>query len=99
MYVIFLLELGFEKEAEDEEEEEKEEGEEVGMARREKCGGEERICGDGKRVPKLSVLDYLLRFRWWHVYCRLEVIKDYKCVWIGLISSLWGRWVLYERTL
>lgn len=74
MYVIFLLELGFEKEAEDEEEEEEEDGEEVGMARREKCGGEERICGDGKRVPKLSVLDFLLRFRWWcYVRCTCNV--------------------------
>lgn len=23
-----------------------------------------------------------------YVKCRLEVIKDYKCVWIGLLSSL-----------
>lgn len=30
-----------------------------------------------------------------YVKCRLEVIKDYKCVWIGSLPSLGGR-VLYE---
>lgn len=59
VYVIFLLlELRFKAE------------EEVvvvvvGMAPREKCGGEERICGERKRVPKLIVLGFLLGFRWW----------------------------------
>lgn len=63
-----MLGLGFEKETEEGDEEEKEEGDEeekekegvvVEIVRREKCGGEERICGDGKkRVPKLIVLDF-----------------------------------------
>lgn len=32
-----------------------------------------------------------------YVKCRLEVIKDYKCVWIGLLSSLRGGY--YMNTL
>lgn len=32
-----------------------------------------------------------------YVKCRLEVIKDYKCVWIGLLSSLGGGY--YMNTL
>lgn len=64
--------LRFEAEVEAEVEEEEEEV--VGMARREKCGGEERICGEGKRVPKLIVLGFLLVFRWWwYVRCMCSV--------------------------